>query len=190
MILKAAGWISAAILGVVVLCAGVLAAPFLGNPGDDTRAACQLVNPTGTPAPTDRPTPPATDSGDPTGGCAAIVSAAGWTQPVHGTVGSGFRTPDRPGHNGVDLIVARATPIHAAHDGVVTTVRCDAVDTRTDTNWGCDRDGDPNLTAGCGWYVDIEHAGNIITRYCHQLVHPYVTEGQHVSAGQLLGILR
>jgi murein DD-endopeptidase MepM/ murein hydrolase activator NlpD len=121
-------------------------------------------------------------------GCQVTVSAQGWTQPVHGTVGSGFRTPDRPGHNGVDLIVARGTPIHAAAAGVVTTVRCDAVDVRTGADWGCDRDGDPHLTAGCGWYVDIEHPGGIITRYCHQLVRPLVQVGQEVVAGQVMGV--
>src|SRR6185312_15521112 len=44
----------------------------------------------------------------------ATVSAQGWTQPVHGTVGTEFRTPDRPTHDGVDLIVPKGTPIHAA----------------------------------------------------------------------------
>jgi len=121
-------------------------------------------------------------------GCAFHVSPQGWTQPVHGEVGSGFRTSDRPTHDGVDLIVPKGTPIHAAADGVVTTVRCNAIDVRTGGDWGCDRDGDPNLTAGCGWFVDIEHADHVITRYCHQLIHPYVTVGQQVNVGQIIGI--
>jgi hypothetical protein len=120
--------------------------------------------------------------------CAAAVSAQGWTQPVHGKVGSGFRTPDRPTHDGVDLIVAKGTPIHAASAGTVSRVRCNAIDVRTGGDWGCDRDGDPNLTRGCGWYVDIDHAGGIVTRYCHQLVQPYVHEGQQVNAGDVIGI--
>src|SRR5205814_2474428 len=49
--------------------------------------------------------------------CAAAVSAQGWTQPVHGQIGSGFRTADRPTHDGVDLTVAKGTPIHAASAG-------------------------------------------------------------------------
>jgi murein DD-endopeptidase MepM/ murein hydrolase activator NlpD len=122
------------------------------------------------------------------GGCASTISAQGWTQPVHGKVGSGFRTPDRPTHDGVDLIVGKGTPIHAASAGSVSRVRCNAIDTRTGGNWGCDRDGDPNLTAGCGWYVDIDHPGGIVTRYCHQLVQPYVHVGQHVNAGDVIGI--
>jgi murein DD-endopeptidase MepM/ murein hydrolase activator NlpD len=39
-----------------------------------------------------------------------------------------------------------------------------------------------------GWYVDITHAGGIVTRYCHQLVQPYVHIGQHVNAGDVIGI--
>ncbi len=83
------------------------------------------------------------------GVCGVTVSDQGWTQPVHGTVGSGFRTADRPGHDGVDLTVGKGTPIHAASAGTVSRVRCNAVDTRTGGDWGCDRDGNPTLTAGC-----------------------------------------
>jgi murein DD-endopeptidase MepM/ murein hydrolase activator NlpD len=39
--------------------------------------------------------------------------------------------PDRPTHDGVDLIVGEGTPIHADADGIVTTVRCNAIDVRT-----------------------------------------------------------
>ncbi|MGC9668486.1 M23 family metallopeptidase [Planosporangium sp. 12N6] len=120
--------------------------------------------------------------------CAVTVSARGWAQPVHATVGSGFRTADRPGHDGVDLIVGKGTPVHAASAGVVTTVRCNAVDVRTGGDWGCDRDGDANLTRGCGWYVDVEHPGGIVTRYCHLIAHPAVAEGQHVAAGDVIGL--
>ncbi|MFI7543778.1 M23 family metallopeptidase [Actinoplanes sp. NPDC049599] len=127
-------------------------------------------------------------SGITTGVCGIAVSDQGWTRPVHGTVGSGFRTSDRPGHDGVDLIAGKGTAIHAASAGTVSRVRCNAVDTRTGGDWGCDRDGDPNLTAGCGWYVDIDHPGGIVTRYCHQLVRPYVHVGQHVNAGDVIGI--
>jgi murein DD-endopeptidase MepM/ murein hydrolase activator NlpD len=128
------------------------------------------------------------------GDCGANVGPYGWTQPVIAEIGSGFRTPDRPTHDGVDLIVGKGTPIHAAANGVVTRVRCNAIDTRTGGDWGCDRDGDPVLTKGCGWYVDIEHpnpggpGGIIVTRYCHMLTHPAVAVGQHVVAGQVIGI--
>ena len=125
------------------------------------------------------------------GDCGANVGPLGWTQPVTAGIVSGFRTPQRPTHDGVDLGVGKGTPIHAAASGTVTTVRCNAIDVRTGGDWGCDRDGDSNLTRGCGWYVDIEHPGPggvIVTRYCHMLVHPAVDEGQHVIAGQVIGI--
>lgn len=116
-------------------------------------------------------------------GC-GIISPQGWTQPLRAPVSSGFRTADRPGHDGVDLMVPKGTPIHAASAGVVKTVRCNV----NPPSWGCDKDGDPILVSGCGWYVDIEHADRVITRYCHQLRRPDVVVGQHVAAGQVIGV--
>ncbi|WP_344919834.1 M23 family peptidase [Plantactinospora mayteni] len=78
------------------------------------------------------------------------VSAQGWTQPVRALVVSGFRTSARPGHDGVDLGAARHTTIVAAASGTVQRVRCNAIDSRTGGDWGCHRDGNPNLTKGCG----------------------------------------
>ncbi|MFG2043950.1 M23 family metallopeptidase [Dactylosporangium sp. NPDC048998] len=121
--------------------------------------------------------------------CNVTVSPEGWTQPVHAKPGSGFRTPQRPAHDGVDLMAARGTPIHAASAGTVSRVRCNAVDARTGADWGCDRDGDPELTRGCGWYVDIDHPGGVVTRYCHMLTHPAVIEGQPVAAGDVIGVV-
>ncbi len=121
--------------------------------------------------------------------CGIIISPEGWTQPVKANPGSGFRTADRPTHDGVDLMAARGTPIHAASAGTVSRVRCNATDVRDGSDWGCDRDGDPNLTRGCGWYVDIEHPGGIVTRSCHMLTHPMVAEGQPVAVGQVIGVV-
>jgi hypothetical protein len=59
---------------------------------------------------------------------------------------------------------------------------------RASSTSGCDVDGSPQ-TPGCGWYVDIAHAGSIATRYCHMLTHPYVHEGQTVAVGQVIGIV-
>ncbi|MBT8227219.1 MAG: M23 family metallopeptidase [Dactylosporangium sp.] len=117
----------------------------------------------------------------------ATVSAQGWTQPVHAPIVSGFRTPDRPTHDGVDLGAARHTIIVAASSGTVIRVRCNAVDSRTGADWGCDRDGDPSLTRGCGWYVDIAHPGGVITRYCHMQTRPAVSVGGPIIAGQPVG---
>jgi hypothetical protein len=116
--------------------------------------------------------------------CAAVVGPMGWVAPVRAPIVSGFRTPHRPTHNGVDLGAPRGTPIHAASSGVVTTVRCNI----TPVEYGCDRDGSLQ-TPGCGWYVDVEHPGGAVTRYCHMLTHPAVTEGQPVAAGQVIGIV-
>ncbi|MEV4511545.1 M23 family metallopeptidase [Dactylosporangium sp. NPDC049525] len=121
--------------------------------------------------------------------CGITISAEGWTQPVKAKPGSGFRTADRPTHDGVDLMANRGTPIHAASAGTVSRVRCNATDIRIGQPWGCDRDGDPDLTRGCGWYVDIEHPGGVVTRYCHMLTHPMVTEGQPVAIGQVIGVV-
>jgi murein DD-endopeptidase MepM/ murein hydrolase activator NlpD len=108
------------------------------------------------------------------------IAASGWGVPVQGAfVGSGFRTPDRPDHQGVDLIVARGRPIFAAAAGEVLVSMCQA------TNH-CAGDGGVNVL-GCGWYVDILHAGNVITRYCHMGHRPEVRVGQTVAAGQLIG---
>jgi murein DD-endopeptidase MepM/ murein hydrolase activator NlpD len=120
------------------------------------------------------------------GGCFATGE---WTQPVNAPVGSGFRTSDRPGHDGVDLSAARGTTIRAASAGKVIRVRCNAIDVRNGSEWGCDRDGSPEWTRGCGWYVDIAHAGGIVTRYCHMGRPPAVVVGAAVVAGQPLGVV-
>ncbi|GIF74114.1 M23 family metallopeptidase [Asanoa siamensis] len=119
----------------------------------------------------------------------AQISASGWTRPVAGTAGSGFRTPDRPGHDGVDIMAARGTVIRAASGGVVVRVRCNIAGDSWDPTGApmpCDRDGYPGL-GGCGWYVDIRHAGDVTSRYCHMVRQPSVWVGQTVIAGQPIG---
>jgi murein DD-endopeptidase MepM/ murein hydrolase activator NlpD len=113
------------------------------------------------------------------------VSASGWTVPVRAEIVSGFRTPDRPSHYGVDLGVPKGTVIHAASSGVVLTAKCNA-SSPSGGPWSCDIDGS-SAVHGCGWYVDILHAGNVITRYCHMVTRPDVTVGQTVTAGQPIG---
>ncbi|ASW58052.1 peptidase M23 [Plantactinospora sp. KBS50] len=117
--------------------------------------------------------------------CAAAdeITASGWTLPVHAKVGSGFRTADRPAHNGVDLIIGRGADIHAAASGRVLVARCDP-DHRGQRS--CDVDGYPGK-GGCGWFVDILHAGGVITRYCHMVRAPFVRPGQQVQAGEVIG---
>ena len=120
-------------------------------------------------------------------GCIPGASGA-WTQPVHAPIVSGFRTADRPGHDGVDLAAARNTVIVAASAGTVLTATCNA-HTRSGGAWGCDRDGDVNQTIGCGWYVDLANADGIITRYCHMQTKPFVNAGDTVVVGQPIGLV-
>ena len=68
--------------------------------------------------------------------------------------------------------------------GTVITMRCNV----NPANHGCDQDGSPSIR-GCGWYVDLRHNADVTTRYCHMSTRPFVTEGQAVVAGQILGIV-
>ncbi len=113
------------------------------------------------------------------------ISAAGWTQPAHGSIVSGFRTADRPDHNGVDIGVPRGTTVVAASAGIVITAECNA--SLNGAPYSCDVDGSVSVL-GCGWYVEIKHAGDLITRYCHMVRRPGVVVGQQVQAGQAIGI--
>ena len=110
------------------------------------------------------------------------VGPGGWVQPVRAPIVSPYGP--RPGgfHAGVDLGAPRGTPIRAASSGVVVVSRCQS---GTGT---CDRDGGVEVT-GCGWYIDIRHPGNIITRYCHMGSRPEVAVGETVRAGQVIGYI-
>ncbi|MEU1813006.1 M23 family metallopeptidase [Micromonospora aurantiaca (nom. illeg.)] len=113
------------------------------------------------------------------------IAASGWTVPVHGPIVSGFRTGDRPNHQGVDVGAPHRVAIRAASSGQVIVSRCD------EDNQGrhdCDRDGFPGK-GGCGWFVDLRHAGGVITRYCHMIQRPDVAEGDVVEAGQVIGLV-
>jgi murein DD-endopeptidase MepM/ murein hydrolase activator NlpD len=112
------------------------------------------------------------------------VTASGWTVPVKALIVSGFRTADRPEHYGVDLGVEKETEVFAASAGVVVTAKCNA--SLNGEPWNCNVDGSPEVR-GCGWYVDIQHAYDVITRYCHMVRQPEVTVGQTVTAGQRIG---
>ncbi|MBM2623382.1 M23 family metallopeptidase [Actinoplanes sp. LDG1-06] len=112
----------------------------------------------------------------------AAVSSGGWTRPVDAPVVSGFRTPGRPTHQGNDLGAGRNTVIRAAAAGKVVFAACD------DDTGNCDIDGSPS-TPGCGWFVEILHAGQIATRYCHMVRKPEVFLGQRVSAGEPIGLV-
>jgi murein DD-endopeptidase MepM/ murein hydrolase activator NlpD len=114
------------------------------------------------------------------------VSPGGWIMPVDGPIVSGFRPSDRPGHDGIDIAASKGTIIRAASAGTVTLIRCNA--SLNAAPYPCDRDGSPAV-AGCGWYTEITHLGDLVTRYCHQLHSPPVSVGQHVVAGQPIGVV-
>ncbi|BBH64941.1 hypothetical protein ACTI_16260 [Actinoplanes sp. OR16] len=110
----------------------------------------------------------------------APAKGESWQLPVSAGLVSGFRTIARPSHDGVDLAATRETPILAAAAGTVIRVVCNV------SAGSCDVDGNRNL-GGCGWYAEVQHAGGIVTRYCHMVRRPVVTVGQAVRKGQLLG---
>jgi murein DD-endopeptidase MepM/ murein hydrolase activator NlpD len=118
--------------------------------------------------------PPATHAETPT------ASASGWVAPIPGIVGSGFRTKERPSHDGVDIGAKKHTPILATAAGTVIVSECNA-----STN-NCDVDGSPKVL-GCGWYVEVRHLSDVVTRYCHMIKRPSVKVGDKVKAGQVIG---
>jgi murein DD-endopeptidase MepM/ murein hydrolase activator NlpD len=105
---------------------------------------------------------------------------AGWVIPVPGKPVQLFRPVYNPTHDGVDIMQPRYTPIAAASAGRVITVECNT------SGQNCDVDGSSSVR-GCGWYLEIQHANQIITRYCHLVRRPLVVEGQQVSMGQTIG---
>ena len=78
------------------------------------------------------------------------------THPIYG----GLRA-----HKGVDLPAPTGTPIRASADGVV---------------------GKAERFGGYGLYVQLEHGGNLETRYGH-MSRIAVAEGQHVHKGDVIG---
>jgi murein DD-endopeptidase MepM/ murein hydrolase activator NlpD len=127
-------------------------------------------------------------------GCRPVVSAHGWAAPVvGGEVTSGFRTAQRPDHDGVDIAAPHGTPVFAAAAGRVGAIVCQA--SLNGVNIGCDRDGSPDV-AGCGWYIQILHPAEdpmdgdeTMTRYCHLLRRPGLEVGQQIQAGQPIGLV-
>jgi murein DD-endopeptidase MepM/ murein hydrolase activator NlpD len=114
---------------------------------------------------------------------AGQVSAGGWTMPADGPVGSGFGPRGGGFHAGVDIIVPPGTTVRAAHAGIVTVVLCNA----SGGSGPQDRCEAPGGTyvSGCGWYVEVDHGGGVMTRYCHATRVTTVV-GQRVQAGDPL----
>jgi len=115
-------------------------------------------------------------------GAPAPPQLGAWVAPVPHAVGQRFRPPSNPSHDGVDIPEPRNLPIRAASGGKVITSECNT------SGKSCNIDGSPSVR-GCGWYVEILHPGNIITRYCHMVRRPSVVVGQQVVTGQTLGFI-
>jgi murein DD-endopeptidase MepM/ murein hydrolase activator NlpD len=112
---------------------------------------------------------------------AGEISSGGWTLPVPtARVGSGFGPRGGGFHAGEDFITPTGSVVRAAHAGIVTVVRCQASGGSPAQN-ACAAPGGMNVQ-GCGWYVEIDHGGGVMTRYCHGL-EVTATVGMRVDAG-------
>lgn len=104
---------------------------------------------------------------------AAPAHAAAWTNPAVGTITSGYRPPDRPGHPGTDVANSQGTAILAATAGTVEAVR-------TGSYPGDPASGPhPGRTGNC---VILDHGAGVRTYYGH--LHTVgVSVGQSVGTG-------
>ena len=99
------------------------------------------------------------------------VSSAGLIWPVNGPITSPFCEP-RPWescHPGIDIGVPSGTPIRAAAAGTVMFTQPEA------------------SSGGYGNYTCIDHGNGLSTCYAHQESFA-VSQGQHVSQGQVIGL--
>ena len=98
-----------------------------------------------------------------------------WPLPVAGTITSQFGhrvdpiTGEVSSHTGTDIACAEGTPILAAADGTVTVAN--GLD-----SWG----------GSYGYYIQIDHSGELETLYAH-CSSICVNTGQQVQAGQVIG---
>ena len=111
-------------------------------------------------------TAPALPAGPTPGG----VSSAGMIWPVNGPVTSPFCEvrPWESCHPGIDIGAPSGTPIRAAAAGTVMFTESEA------------------SSGGYGNYTCIDHGNNLSTCYAHQESFA-VSQGQHVSQGQVIG---
>jgi murein DD-endopeptidase MepM/ murein hydrolase activator NlpD len=100
----------------------------------------------------------------------AAKSVKGWVHPLaSGKRGGSCWGAARSGHShkGVDISQPSGTRIRAVHSGRVAVVRYQA--------------------GGAGWYVAVNHGGNVYTVSMHMRSRPPVSVGQRVGTGQTIG---
>lgn len=129
-------------------------------------------------------TPPSTGGGSTGGGSTGggssnpVVDPSGnwyWPLPGYYRISSWFGgrydpfTGEWTSHTGTDIPAPGGTPIQCAQDGVVTTVRSES------------------FGSSYGNYCIVYHGNGYATLYAHMLYAPNVTEGQSVSAGDVIG---
>jgi murein DD-endopeptidase MepM/ murein hydrolase activator NlpD len=100
--------------------------------------------------------------------------AAPFTYPL----ASGYRTPDRPTHRGIDLAAPLKTPIYASGNGMVADSR------------GALAPGEPGWVGGFGGWIVVDHtvgARKVSTVYGHMYPADLLVDvGQKVMRGQLI----
>ncbi len=117
--------------------------------------------------------PPAPQYGGGTGGSSVDKGDINWMVPCNYTIVSsafGWRIHPIYGdyrfHAGVDLSAGCPTPIYATRAGVVTVAQ---------------------YSSTAGNYVVINHQDGYTSTYMHMCQLPYVSVGQYVSQGQVIG---
>jgi murein DD-endopeptidase MepM/ murein hydrolase activator NlpD len=107
-------------------------------------------------------------------GSMPVAAAPSWVKPVQGRLGDAWGPrPEQPVpgvnlfHRGQDIVAPCGRQIHAAAAGTVTAA----------TYWGT-----------YGNWILVEHGDGVAVGYAHES-QMFVSVGQHVSAGQVIGLV-
>ncbi len=151
--------------------------PPLSEEGEATvAAATQQVTPAAPTEPAPKPTEEATEEPEPTEepSTGFIYPLASYTRTqAFGCSDLGFYSFNEaygcPLHDGLDLAAPSGTPLLAVASGTVVTA-----------GW---------CNCGLGYYVEIDHGDGLHTLYGHMASQPYVSAGESVSQGDVIGPL-